>query len=230
MILEDKKIGEYVVSDYRSAHVFSKYGIDFCCGGQRSLKDVCDKNLVDFQKVLEELLQLEKDGDPIRIVEDSNIEELIDYILEKHHTYTREKGHLLLEYSNKMLNAHGEKHPEVKIFHKLVTELVNDLLQHLMKEENILFPAILSLDNPSNNLFKGDGIMHPISAMEFEHDIAGKILGDLSSLTNNFEPPSYACTTWKICYKTLSAYADDLKTHIHLENNILFPTVRQGLN
>lgn len=225
MSVEEKKVGEYVIEDYRNAHLFSKHGIDFCCGGKKTLKEACLNANVNADSVLSELKSLAEVGEPEVLLESLNLSELIEYIVSTHHTYTRTKGELLLLYSNKMVNAHGEKHPEVIPLNKLIRALMDDLMPHLLKEENVLFPAIRALENGSNLNFPKEQIIHPIQAMESEHEVVGKIIADLKLITNNFIPPAYACTTWKICYATLDEYIKDLQTHIHLENNILFPRV-----
>jgi regulator of cell morphogenesis and NO signaling len=226
MITKDKKVGDFVKEDFRTAHVFSKFGIDFCCGGQIALKDACNKSSVDFRVVSEALNRLESDGERIKIIEDYNFSGLIDYIVQKHHTYTREKGQIILEYSNKVEKAHGDRYLESVELNQLVVDLIQDLMQHLMKEENVLFPSIIALENSAISNFPGNTIQHPISAMEHEHEIAGGLLEKISRLTSNYNPPLYACTTWKVLYKTLAEFETDLKTHIHIENNLLFPAVR----
>jgi regulator of cell morphogenesis and NO signaling len=224
MLLEEKKVGEFVAEDYRTAHLFSKHGIDFCCGGKKSLKEACFNASADANLVITELQKLASEGNQERNASNLEIPELIEHILNTHHVYTREKGELLLLYSTKMLNAHGERHPEeIPKFYELVQALIADLMPHLLKEEKVLFPAIISIVKGEELPFPPEHIEHPIYAMETEHESVGKILHSLKIHTNNFTPPAYACTTWKICYSTLAAYAEDLQIHIHLENNVLFP-------
>ena len=124
-----------------------------------------------------------------------------------------------------MVKAHGERHPEVIPLHKLIQALTDELVLHLLKEERVLFPAIISLENGTPLNFPKEQLVHPILGMEAEHEDVGKMIQELKSMTNNFIPPEYACTTWKICYATLAEYVADLQTHIHLENNVLFPRV-----
>ncbi|MBP9889373.1 MAG: iron-sulfur cluster repair di-iron protein [Leptospiraceae bacterium] len=225
MILEEKKVGEFVLEDYRNAHLFSKHGIDFCCGGKKSLKEACSNANVDTQYVISELEKLAAKGEPSILIESLSLNGLIDYIVSIHHSYTRSKGDLLLQYSGKMVNAHGERHPEVIPLYKLIEALIDDLIPHLLKEEKILFPAIISLENGTELNFPKEQLVHPISGMEFEHEEVGRMIQELKSMTNDFTPPTYACTTWRICYATLAEYVADLQTHIHLENNVLFPRV-----
>ncbi|MBK7056423.1 MAG: iron-sulfur cluster repair di-iron protein [Leptospiraceae bacterium] len=225
MILEEKKVGEFVTEDYRTAHLFSKHGIDFCCGGKKTLKEACQNAAVDSDLVLSELESLSTKGEPDTLAENLTMVELIDYIVSTHHVYTREKGELLLRYSSKMVLAHGDRHPEVNKLYALIKALTDELMPHLMKEENILFPAMVSIANGTPSNFPKDQISSPIQAMELEHEEVGILIKELTALTNYFTPPTYACTTWKICYSTLAEYIADLQTHIHLENNVLFPRI-----
>ncbi|HRG77033.1 MAG TPA: iron-sulfur cluster repair di-iron protein [Leptospiraceae bacterium] len=225
MILEEKKVGEFVTQDYRTAHLFTKYGIDFCCGGKKTLKEACQNAAVDSNLVISELESLLAKGDPDTKAEDKTVPQLVEYLVSTHHAYTREKGELLLRYSSKMVFAHGERHPEVNQLYALIKSLTDELIPHLMKEENILFPAMISISEGTPSNFPKEKIGYPIQAMEAEHEEVGEIIKKLAEITNNFSPPSYACTTWKICYSTLAEYIEDLQTHIHLENNVLFPKI-----
>ncbi len=225
MILEEKSVGEFVKEDYRSAHIFNKYGIDFCCGGKKTLTEACQSVGIEKNILLKELEELERTGTPLTFVNEKDLNSLIDYILQTHHTFTREKGSLLLNYTEKLLNAHAESHKEVIELRNLVTSLVEELMTHLLKEERVLFPAILAILDEKPLPFEKSHIIHPIQAMEFEHEQVGNLLRQINSLTNNFSPPKYACTTWKVCYSTLKEFTEDLHKHIHLENNLLFTQV-----
>lgn len=219
----DRKVGELVVEDFRRAHVFSQFGIDFCCGGGKLLSVACERAGADTKAVIAALnsASLTKGKE-----DESNylpLAELIDFIESTHHQYIRAKGPLLIEYSEKMVRAHGKEHDEIIPFAGLVRALIEDLMPHLMKEEKILFPAIraLSQGEQVNGCF--GHISNPINAMQHEHEEAGAILEQLHQLTNDFTPPPHACTTWRVCYATLAEFEADLHRHIYLESNILFP-------
>ncbi|MEC4726165.1 iron-sulfur cluster repair di-iron protein [Shewanella sp. D64] len=221
--LSEQGVGSLVAADFRYAHVFSQFGIDFCCGGGRTLASACDKANVELSIVENELTKLDQQGQKEDRLNLLPVPELIDYIEAKHHSYIREKAPLLIEYSQKMVRAHGERYEEIKPLAGWIRALVDDLTPHLMKEERILFPAIrtMAAGEIVNGCFGHIG--NPINAMQHEHDDAGKILEKLHELTNDFQPPEHACTTWRVCYATLAEFEADLKQHIHLENNILFP-------
>ncbi|PMG30429.1 hypothetical protein BCU94_11460 [Shewanella sp. 10N.286.52.C2] len=148
---------------------------------------------------------------------------LIDYIEVTHHQYVRETAPLLVEYTQRMVQAHASDHAEIQPLANLVQALVSDLMPHLMKEEQILFPAMRRLGDglEVNGCFGHIG--NPINAMEHEHDHAGTILQQLRELTKNYQAPEGACSTWQKCYKTLAEFDADLQTHINIENNLLFP-------
>ncbi|KPZ72342.1 Iron-sulfur cluster repair protein YtfE [Shewanella sp. P1-14-1] len=148
---------------------------------------------------------------------------LIDHLEATHHQYVRETAPLLVEYSQKMVQAHGEDYAEIKPLAMLIGALIADLMPHLMKEEQILFPAMrrLAAGEEVNGCFGHIG--NPINAMEHEHDHAGSVLQQLRELTNNYQVPERACSTWQKCYQTLAEFDADLQVHIHTENELLFP-------
>ncbi|MDX1280184.1 iron-sulfur cluster repair di-iron protein [Shewanella colwelliana] len=217
------RVGELVANDFRTAHLFSQYGIDFCCGGGISLARAIKRFDADEAPLLDALIALDAQGDKLQGLEQLPLPDLLNYIESTHHTFVREKAPLLVEYSQKMVRAHGENHAEIKPLAGWIHALVEDLMPHLMKEEQILFPAILGLHNQveMQNCFGHIG--NPINAMQYEHDDALQIFEKISELTNGFTPPAHACTTWRVCYATLAEFELDLKQHIYLENNLLFP-------
>ena len=221
--LSQQRVGKLVADDFRAAHVFSQFDIDFCCGGGRSLASACSKSGADLAEVEAALVAIDTWGPKEDTLNQLAIDKLIDYIEDTHHTYVREKAPLLLEYSQRMVRAHGENYPEIKPFAGWVQALIEDLVPHLMKEEKILFPAIRAMAAGETVDACFGHIGNPINAMEHEHDEAIQMFEKLHELTNHFQPPEHACTTWRVCYATLAEFEADLKQHIHLENNILFP-------
>ncbi|QYJ86467.1 iron-sulfur cluster repair di-iron protein [Shewanella mesophila] len=217
------RVGEIVANDFRSAHLFSQYGIDFCCGGGISLERAIKRFDADEARLVEALMQLDAQGEKQQGLDQLPIPDLLNYIEATHHSFVREKAPLLIEYSQKMVRAHGESHDEINPLAGWIRVLVEDLMPHLMKEEQILFPAILGLYNQveMQNCFGHIG--NPIDAMLYEHDDALQILEKIREITNDFQPPAHACTTWRVCYATLAEFETDLKQHIYLENNLLFP-------
>lgn len=219
----DRKVGELVAEDFRRAHIFSQFGIDFCCGGGKPLSVACERAEVEPDKVIAALEEAALVGSREDELNQFPLGQLIDYIETTHHQYVRAKAPLLIEYSEKMVRAHGEHYAEIIPFAGWVRALIEELMPHLIKEEKILFPAIRALSQGQRSEGCFGHISNPINAMQHEHEEAGQILQKLHELTNDFTPPEYACTTWRVCYATLAEFEADLHKHIHLENNILFP-------
>ncbi|WP_127126197.1 iron-sulfur cluster repair di-iron protein [Pseudoflavitalea rhizosphaerae] len=228
-------VGEMVTKDISKAAVFTKYGIDFCCGGKKTLRQACYEKQLDYNQVMQDLSQSGQ------LLHTANLpyhqwplDFLAEYIVNVHHNYTREKLPELSAYASRVESKHAGKNPELAEIRSLVTEIALELGTHLQKEENVLFPMITQLSKaaishgPAPRM--GMGIEHPVSRMILEHEQAGAILQKIRELTNNFTPPEYACITWKVFYQTLVAFEADLHVHIHLENNILFPGALKLVN
>jgi len=155
------------------------------------------------------------------------LDELIDYIYEKHHRYLYENGPITAQFVDKVARVHGQRHSETMEIAKIFSELLFELNHHMMKEEKILFPYVKKLvaidkgqsTEPQTRPF----INHPIRVMQMEHDNAGKMLKKLSQLTSNYTPPEDACNTYRASFANMKELEDDIHFHIHLENNILFP-------
>ncbi len=223
-------IGKTVANNFRTAEVFRKYGIDFCCKGGRMLADVCRERNLDMEAIEKELN--EKTAAITPISEDAyqtmSLDALVDLILSVHHTYVRESIPPMLAFLHKVNKVHGERHPELAEIYDLFEGCANELTHHMVKEENILFPAINKLAIAQLNgttvapFFFGP-LENPIGMMQNEHTTEGERFVKIAELTNNFTPPDDACTTYRVAFQKLEEFQNDLFTHIHLENNILFP-------
>lgn len=222
-------IGEIVTGDLRTAHVFRKYGIDFCCGGKKTLAQVCRDKNIDAEKLEADLNKVA--GEPKTIESNADHWEadfLADYIINVHHTYVREAMPDLRVWAEKVARVHGHSHPEAVRIHELFTEIADELESHMVKEEMVLFPYIRQLcaskkagNAPPDAAF--GTVHHPITAMEHEHEQVGILFTEIEKLSNNFTPPADACNTFRALYNNLKEFENDLFLHIHLENNILFP-------
>ena len=220
-MFREKTVGEIVADDIRTANVFKKYGLDFCCGGGASVQSACDDSGVDVSEVLADLEAITSQSDVVDNYKNMPLIDLVDHIYNTHHTYIYENGPMTAEFINKVAHVHGSRHPETVEIAKLYNELLHDLHQHMMKEEQILFPFVKQLVEHGNQ--GGAFVNGPISVMEAEHDTAGEILKKMNELSNGYEPPADACNTYRAAYANLKALEDDIHYHIHLENNILFP-------
>jgi len=148
---------------------------------------------------------------------------LVDYIVNVHHTYVVQNLGIINEFASKVAKVHGAHAPETIQIDNLFTQLSNELLIHLDREESVLFPAIKSkISDPS---FQYDSEV--IEILEDEHDAAGTIVKKIQELSNNFTPPEWACNTYKALYHKLDEFINDLYQHIHLENNILYPKLKE---
>jgi regulator of cell morphogenesis and NO signaling len=228
---EEEKIqtvGELVAADYRKAEVFRKYGIDFCCGGKRKVKEACEKKGVNYEQVEKELELL--DTELANDVEDFNtweLDVLAEHIINKHHRYIIESTPILNELSAKVARVHGDRHPELYEIKRLYDEVRDELDVHMQKEEVVLFPYIQQLataDKTGTPLAPAPfgSIANPIRMMESEHELAGENISEIQRLTQGYTPPEDACMSYRVLFSKLQEYEADLHQHIHLENNILF--------
>lgn len=226
---EDKEtIGEIAVKDLRKAEVFKKYGIDFCCGGKKTLSEVCAEKNIDVTKVETELQQLSTESKVSNIsYNEWNIDFLADYIVNTHHTYVRKYLPELLGYSLKVAQVHGDRHPELAHIKNLVGEINEELTEHLKEEEDVLFTRVKKIVQAKNSgqpLDKEErSLQQLIEELEKEHDFVGRCFDKIRELSNSYQIPDDACSSYKLLYKMIQEFEDDLHIHIHLENNILFP-------
>lgn len=223
-----KTIGEIVSDDYRTAQVFKRHGLDFCCGGGRTVSEACEKKGVDPETITRELTMLGDGNGTSHNYKDWSPDFLIDYIINNHHNYVRNKLPEIHLYAAKVARVHGASHPEnVKIL-KRFEVLASALKEHLKKEEEILFPYVKILVEAERTGEKPEApdfitAENPIRMMEAEHEDAGKEMEEIRQLSNDFSPPADACATYRVLYENLKEFRDDLHKHVHLENNILFP-------
>ncbi|HBR55229.1 MAG TPA: iron-sulfur cluster repair di-iron protein [Flavobacteriaceae bacterium] len=226
--LKKKEIGQFVAEDFRTAAVFSEYGIDFCCRGNRPLDEVCNKNNISLEEVLEKLSISTTKVENTQAYNTWPLDLLATYIEKTHHKYVESKTPVLKQFLAKLCKVHGERHPELVQINELFEEVAGELSQHMKKEELVLFPRIKKMvhsmeeNKPLEPAHFGT-VQNPIAMMEHEHDTAGEIFRNLARLTSNYTPPEDACNTYRVAFSMLDEFEKDLHVHIHLENNILFP-------
>jgi regulator of cell morphogenesis and NO signaling len=225
--LLNKTISQIVTDHHQTAAVFEKYGIDFCCKGKRPLVDACAEKQLNKEQVIQELAHAIATETPATDFNKMTLAELVDHIVTVHHTYVKFNLPQIAQYLSKVAAKHGDRFPFMKKVESLFAELQNELSQHMMKEERILFPRIKQLEK--EGLTEG-GIaffQEPINVMEAEHDRAGTIMQQIRELTDDYIAPADACTTFRLSLASLQAFEADLHQHVHLENYILFPkTIR----
>lgn len=225
-------LAEIVKADFRSARIFENYNLDFCCKGNRALVEACEEKKLNADEVLSEVTAVCKDQDSDKDSYVWKTDELANHILNTHHVYVKKMLPVIFAHSQKVSEVHGKNHPEVIEIAKLFEAVHDELSSHLMKEEKMLFPVILHLaelekTNSTMEVSPFGSIQNPINVMEKEHVEAGEGLYKIRELSSNYNPPEDACTTYKVLYQELNEFENDLHTHIHLENNILFPQAIQ---
>src|SRR5690606_18590314 len=213
----------------RTAAIFKKNKIDFCCRGNRSLEEVCEKKGIDITKISQELeATLQKSGDSTIDFNAWPLDLLADYVEKTHHRYVEEKTGIILQFLEKLCQVHGKNHPELFEINQIFTSVAQGLAAHMKKEELILFPFIRKMVQASR---KNEGlpeakfgsVENPIDMMEHEHTEEGDKLVRIAELTNDYQMPADGCNTYRVTFAMLEEFEQDLHKHIHLENNILFP-------
>jgi regulator of cell morphogenesis and NO signaling len=225
---ETKTVRELALEIPNSARVFQKLRIDFCCGGQRPLAEACAAAGVEPVTVWRMLEEEAARGESARDFRQATLAELIQHILDTHHVYTREEMGRISLLLAKVTSKHGEAHPELLAAGALFQRLCADLVPHLFKEEQILFPCVLRLEEAARRgapaPFAPFGtVENPVRMMMSEHDTAGDLLRELRAATREYALPPEACLSFRALYEALEAFEKDLHQHIHLENNLLFP-------
>ncbi len=226
-------IRDIVANDYRAAAVFQRHGIDFCCGGDRTVEAAAAAKGLAAGSLVEELeaaTAAPANGTPR--FNEWDLASLTSYIVANHHAYVRQAIPNLLQHTRKISAVHGEHHPELAQVEHIFEGVAEEMLMHMMKEERMLFPYIdamaraASAGQPAPMAPFGT-VQNPIRMMEMEHESAGSAMARINELTGGYRPPEDACTTYKVCLQELDAFERDLHAHVHLENNILFPKAAQ---
>ena len=216
-------IGEIVANDCRAAEIFTRAGIDFCCGGKMSLRESCEEKNLDLETLAADLVKVSET--PVSYAQ--NFKEwdpgfLCDYIVNTHHKYVLKTLPELLFYTQKIASVHGENHAELVEVARLFAQINDELNQHLQHEEEDLFPAIkrmlISPNDADRTIIRSE-----IDRMVGEHDFAGGAMDTINQITNGYSVPEDGCSTYQVAFKLLHEFEDDIHVHVHLENNILFP-------
>jgi regulator of cell morphogenesis and NO signaling len=220
-------VGDIVATDFRTAAVFERFGIDFCCGGRTSLADACRAAAVEPEAVIDALGTLPASSDGDDDVSAWPAERLIDHIVSIHHRYVRSALPQIDRHLAALEQAHGSRHPELARIRTCFEALTQELLQHMMKEEHVLFPYVRELAARGRACGWAPSpfgtVENPIRMMEREHRDAADRLQTIRRLTAGFSALPDGCTTYGVCMAELAEFERDLHRHVHLENNVLFP-------
>mgnify|MGYP000984621162 FL=1 len=223
--LAHRTVGELVAERSGRSRIFQSFQIDFCCQGSRTLTEACERKGITVEAVLEQIeaeqaAPQETGGNPAQLPP----ADLISHILEKHHSFLRQELPRLHAMAQRVAQVHGQHTPSLVEVSAVFTGLFQELDSHMMKEEQILFPAILAMSQNGEAALPLDGA---IACMMHEHDDAGEALRRLHELTNGYQPPADACNTYRALFDGLKDLEEDLHRHIHLENSVLFPAAEQ---
>ena len=218
-ITPDSCLGELALEVPAAAGTFEKLGMDFCCGGRRTLAAACASKSLDVNEVIAALQPAAGAAPaPDAHWRTAPLPEVIEHIVDRHHGYVRTETPRLQTWLDKVVAAHGARHAELARLRAVFTRMSGELAQHMAKEEMILFPAMRHLEAGADA-----GLAHPVRRMMTEHEDAGRDLAEMRELSGGYQPPASACTTWRVLYQGLEAFEADLHRHVHLENNVLFP-------
>lgn len=223
--LETTALADIVRQDFRTGPILDGYHLDFCCGGALSLASACEQRGIDVQRVIADIEALNQ---PVREHRNSNPIALISHIITCHHNYVRHSLPVIQAHLAKVVAAHGGRHPELSFVEAEFDKVANELLQHLLKEEQVLFPYVVALAEAVDsraplppNMF--GTIQNPIRMMEIEHQEATDRMAAIRELNHGYKAPDDACSTYRLVLEELEAFGRDLRVHTGLENDVLFP-------
>ena len=224
-LIADRTVGELVAERPGRSRIFQSFQIDFCCQGGRALREACERKRVPLQAVIEQLeVEMLEAAAPLQNPAALPPHELADHIVENHHAFLRREFPRLHAMSERVANVHGGHTPSLVEVFDVFCGLEAELNSHMMKEEQILFPAVSAMSRGESGPVRLDG---PIACMLHEHDDAGTALARLHELTGGYNPPADACNTYRALFAGLADLEEDLHRHIHLENSVLFPAAQK---
>lgn len=225
----ETKVKDIALANPEARQILEDAGVDYCCGGGKSLHDACAHADVSAEEILKRLRENSKLVRPDeKAWTSAPLGDLTRHIREKHHRYVREAIGRIKTLLEKVKAKHGENHSEIAEVQRLFTEVGQEMIMHMQKEEQILFPYIDAVERSTT----GNGsleppffqtVKNPIHAMMKEHDSAGDLVKQIRKASGDYTPPTDACTSYKALYQDLREFEADLHQHVHLENNILFP-------
>ena len=222
-------VGEIVATDYRTANVFEKHGIDFCCGGKVALVTTCAEKGLDLAIIISELKAVENEpADRSQNYSSWALPFLIDYIVNTHHLYLKQNDEQIAAYARKIADVHGGHHPEVIQIAVIFDKIAADMATHLIEEETVFFPAIkrakeARLAGLTVDMNDVEIIRASLLKLHREHEEIGDAVHTIRHLSADYAIPGDVCNTFMLTYRKLKEFEDDLHKHVHLENNILFP-------
>jgi regulator of cell morphogenesis and NO signaling len=226
-----RTVREIAVEVPGATRLFEKLGIDYCCGGATPLANACDKAGLAIDDVVRSLEEAEQSVEARKQAMNwsgESLTDLIAHINNKHHVFTREELERITPLMAKVAGVYGERLPDLLLVQELFLQLRQELLGHMLKEEQVLFPYVEHMEAVASGKATARQpffvtVQNPVRMMMFEHDNAGEVLRQIRRLTRDFTAPEDACVSFRTLYSALEELERDLHEHIHLENNILFP-------
>ena len=226
---EETKVKDVALSNSAARQILEDAGLDYCCGGGKSLHEACLHADVPAEQILNRLRENSKhvSSDEANWTS-APLSDLTRHIFERHHRYVREAIPRIRTLLDKVGAKHGERHPEITGIQTLFIEVGQEMIMHMQKEEQILFPYIDALARARSAHGSVEPpffqtVRNPIQAMMKEHDAAGELVKQIRKASSEYTAPADACTSYKALYQDLREFEADLHQHVHLENNILFP-------
>lgn len=226
---DQTKVKDIALSNPGARQVLEDAGLDYCCGGGKSLQEACLHADVPSEDILTRLRENSRDVTP----DDANwtsapLSDLTRHIRERHHQYVRQAIVRIQPLLDRVEAKHGKNHSGIADIQRLFAEVGREMIMHMRKEEQILFPYIDALERAVNTHASVEPpffqtVRNPIHAMMQEHDAAGDLVRQIRSLTSEYAAPADACTSFRALYEALREFEADLHQHVHLENNVLFP-------
>ena len=226
VLYEEQLVGRLVADRPGRSKIFENWGVDYCCGGNRSLRDACNRENIDITALVHDL-ELNESDHAISYEFDWNratLSSLANYIERFHHAFLKTALPRLTGLIEKVRNAHGAKHPELQELSDIYGAFRADLESHMETEENSLFPQIRHLETINNLLSDPcNSIANTVAEMEMDHQSAGDALSKMRYLTNDYQLPKRGCNTYRAMLDAIEELERDMHQHVHKENNILFP-------
>ena len=224
----DTTLAELVRHDERAAAVLERFGLHFCCAGERPLSAAAAEDGAELDAVLAALASLGAPPADLETPMRLTLRELTTRILDQHHKYVREQVPHVMNWLERLVAHHGTTHPELAEIREVFVNVAAGLLRHMLKEEHLLFPYVRDLEDAQAN---GTGVpanafstvLNPIRMMEADHERDVRALAHLRALSHDYAVPPGGCDTYHVCMRALEAFERDLHRHVHLENNVLFP-------
>lgn len=223
-----KSVGELAATVPGAVKVFEKMRIDYCCNGHLPLNEVAAKKGIVVDELVANIISAMPQADAIRDWSQASLDELSNHIVERYHDTTRESLERIARLVRKVVSVHGGNHPELIRLAEECERLAGDMIPHMLKEEQVLFPYVSSLERAQKTGEKAPmpffgTVKHPVKKMMEEHDVVGSILAQIREVTADYAAPEDACGSFRELYRTLGELEEETHMHIHIENNIYFP-------